>query len=365
MRHRFHSICPYFAMFPESFVEHWIRRLVPKNTAVLDPFCGRGTTPFQALLMGRRAYACDTNPVAYCVTRAKTNAPSARALTVRIKQLQGAFRRNEVKAELKALPPFFDLAFHKDTLSQILHLRQNLRWLESNVDCMLAAIILGSLHGESHKSSNYLSNRMPRTISSKPAYSIRFWQERKLMPTFRDVFSILNRMVQFRYASPVPKRSAQVFWSDMRYLPRLLRGVGTPIRYVITSPPYLDVTNFAEDQWLRLWFLGHDPKPTYGKISPDDRHSSEKKYWEMIGDFWLSLGNILEDEGQVVMRIGAKGKPEAEITSRLLEATIRSGRRVQLAGHPAMSSIERRQTGAFRPGSKGCLYEFDYHFLVS
>ena len=23
----------------------------------------------------------------------------------------------------------------------------------------------------------------------------------------------------------------------------------------ITSPPYLDTTNYREDQWLRLWFL--------------------------------------------------------------------------------------------------------------
>ena len=37
-----------------------------------DPFCGRGTTPFQSLLMGRTAIACDVNPVAYCITRAKT-----------------------------------------------------------------------------------------------------------------------------------------------------------------------------------------------------------------------------------------------------------------------------------------------------
>ena len=25
MRHRFHALCPYFAMFPESFAEYWIK----------------------------------------------------------------------------------------------------------------------------------------------------------------------------------------------------------------------------------------------------------------------------------------------------------------------------------------------------
>lgn len=76
MRHPFHAICPYFAMFPESFPERWIEELTEPGDVVLDPFCGRGTTPFQALLMGRHAIASDINPVAYCVTRAKLRAPA-------------------------------------------------------------------------------------------------------------------------------------------------------------------------------------------------------------------------------------------------------------------------------------------------
>ena len=72
-RHRFHSLCPYFAMFPERFAETWISRLTKPGDRVLDPFCGRGTTPFQSVLMGREAIACDINPVASCVSKAKTN----------------------------------------------------------------------------------------------------------------------------------------------------------------------------------------------------------------------------------------------------------------------------------------------------
>ena len=54
MRHRFHSICPYFAMFPESFAEYWIAALTKPSDLVLDPFSGRGTTATCALLMDRR-----------------------------------------------------------------------------------------------------------------------------------------------------------------------------------------------------------------------------------------------------------------------------------------------------------------------
>ena len=60
-RHRFHALCPYFAMFPETFVATWVDRLTRKGDVVLDPFCGRGTAPFQSLLMDRGSVGCDIN----------------------------------------------------------------------------------------------------------------------------------------------------------------------------------------------------------------------------------------------------------------------------------------------------------------
>ena len=44
MRHPLHSICPYFAMFPEGFVLEQLYAYTRPNDVVLDPFCGRGTT---------------------------------------------------------------------------------------------------------------------------------------------------------------------------------------------------------------------------------------------------------------------------------------------------------------------------------
>ena len=75
-RHRFHALCPYFAMFPESFAEYWIKRLTTPNDTVLDPFSGRGTTALTALLCGRHAISSDVNDVEFGslgnTTRAET-----------------------------------------------------------------------------------------------------------------------------------------------------------------------------------------------------------------------------------------------------------------------------------------------------
>src|SRR5438445_8618961 len=116
MRHRFHALCSYFAMFPEIFAAQWIERLTKVGDTVLDPFCGRGTLPFQALLMGRHSIGCDTNPVAYCISRAKTNAPSFDRVMDRIAQLERGFSSKRVQTEVERLPPFFNYAYHRRTL---------------------------------------------------------------------------------------------------------------------------------------------------------------------------------------------------------------------------------------------------------
>jgi hypothetical protein len=362
-RHRFHAICPYFAMFPETFVADWIGRLCRKDDTVLDPFCGRGTAPFQALLMGRSAIGCDINPVAFCITRAKTNAPSVSAVHRRITLLENGYRSHEWEGRRRKLPPFFHKAYAPETLRQVLYLREALTWRQSRSDCMVAAIALGALHGESNKSPSYLSNQMPRTISTKPNYSVRFWEKHGYTAPHRDAFDLLRKRTDYRYESSPPESSANVFNADMRELPRLLRDSRTPIRCAITSPPYLDVTSFEEDQWLRLWFLGGPPRPTYRQVSRDDRYEDLASYWGMIADLWRVLGCVLCPRADVVIRIGGKGVTPEQLVNGLVATSAFSKREALLAYHE-VSSIKRRQTDSFRPGSKGCSFEVDCHFQL-
>src|SRR5262249_48293692 len=161
-RHRFHAICPYFAMFPESFAEQWNDRLTKPGDVVLDPFSGRGTTATCALLMERRVIACDVNDVAYCLTRAKTNAPSLLTLKRRLTVLEAGFDWSEWKSSVRQSAEFFHYAFQPRTLAQLLYLRHTLKWKRSRCDGMIAALALGSLHGEMDKSPSYFSNQMPR-----------------------------------------------------------------------------------------------------------------------------------------------------------------------------------------------------------
>ena len=361
MRHRFHSLCPYFAMFPESFVEEWITRLTEPGDTVLDPFSGRGTTALTALLCGRKAISSDVNDVAVCLTKAKTTPPPLSRLKTRLTQLQKDFNPPKWRRAARAAEEFFMHAYAPATLAQLLYLRERLNWQESRVDNMIAALTLGSLHGET-TSTRYLSNQMPRTISTKPRYSVKFWKDRKLVAPLRNAFTLLGEMAEFRYASQPPKGDSIVLHTDMRNLPRAIDRLEIDsIRCAVTSPPYLNVTSFEEDQWLRLWFLGGPTHPKKGIMSRDDRHVTADNYWSFIGDMWRSLGAVMGERSHVVVRIGSRRISPDFLKRRLTACAQFSGRRVKLINH-RVSKIKGRQTDAFRPGTTGCVVELDCHF---
>lgn len=331
---------------------------------LLDPFCGRGTLPFQALLTGRRAVGCDVNPEAHCVTRAKTSAPSLPIVRRRLAALEAAYAPPAWETERRRLPQFFGAAYRPETLRQLLFLRRHLKWQRSDTDSMIAAVVLGALHGESERSPSFLSNQMPHTISTKPEYSVRYWRRHGFKAPRRDVFDLARVHLSFRYATAPPNGRGIALRMDMRDLPRVAAGLPGPIRTVITSPPYLDVTRFEEDQWLRLWFLGGPPRPSYGRVSRDDRHSSAEGYWSLIADFWRMLGLVLAPRANVVVRLGAVRSSPEQLVRALAGAAVASRRKVGLAFHE-VTQIKKRQTPVFRPGARGCTVEVDCHFTVA
>lgn len=361
MRHRFHSICPYFAMFPEQFAEHWIERCTKPGQTVMDPFSGRGTAPFQALLMGRNTIASDVNPVAFVLSSAKVDSPVQKSVYRRIQELEDRFVPDEFEMERAALPTFFKRAFYHSTLRQMLFLRRNLNWKTSRVDRFITALALGALHGEMTKAASYFSNQMPRTISTKPEYSLKFWRTRGLWPKQRDVFSILHKKAAFRFESPRPDLRGKAYLSDIRSLRSVALDAESSVDCVITSPPYLDVTNFEEDQWLRLWFLGGVAEPTCNIYSRDNRYRSSSNYWSFLCDSWRALRPFLAKRSTFVCRIGGLGVvPEAIKTSLSASMQFLSNR--WELREWTVSDLTRRQTDVFRPGSVGCRFEIDFCF---
>lgn len=362
MRHRFHALCPYFAMFPESFVSRHLSKC-ERGAVVFDPFCGRGTTVLEALLQNYKAGGIDISPVAACISRAKANAPSFPRLISRLNDLERRYAKSRNGGKGAQRPEFFRWCFNAETYRQLIFLRSNLRWRASRVDCFIAALALWSLHGESHRSPNYFSNRMPRTISTKPEYSVRWWRRHQYRPPPRNVFEILARMARRRYVSVPPPLRAKIAETNARLAHKAFPELAGRVALVITSPPYLDVTNYQEDQWLRLWFLGGTSYPKIER-DRDDRHTSAERYWAFLTECWRGVAPLLKPDAKVVVRIGGKYLRPDSVREKLHHTLcVGLNRRVTLLSHE-MSAMRGGQRRTFHSNSRGLTREFDFVFAI-
>ena len=260
---------------------------------------------------------------------------------------------------------FFRACFHETTLQHLLFLRETLDWQNSRVDRFIAAIILGALHGESHKTSNCLSNRMPRTISTKPDYSVRWWSEKGLTPPERDAFAIAGTLADYRLASERPSLRGSARLRDARDAERAFPTLKNQVKLIVTSPPYLDTTDYSEDQWLRLWFLGGPERPLITK-NRDDRHTSASLYWKFLKEAWAGCANLIGMDAVVVIRIGGVKLSKVDLFEGVLLSLRQgfAGRKVTALHAGVTTEIKNRQTNVFRPGTRQARYEHDFAFSI-
>jgi hypothetical protein len=310
--------------------------------------------------MNRRSAGTDINPVAACIAGAKAEPPGLLETLSRVDELQSAY----LEPHFGDLGEFFSRCFHEKTLKQVVYLRTHLDWQNDPIDRFIAAMALGALHGESHRSKLCFSNRMPRTISTKPDYSVRWWTSRNLVAPDRDVFSILKQLTKFRLDKGRPERSGRVVLADAREASRVHPDLAGQVRLVVTSPPYVNVTDYAEDQWLRLWFLGGEPRPK-ARSYMDDRHTQLNAYWAFLTEAWAGLRDLLAPNSTIVIRIGGKVGLDALSSglSRSLTDGL-AGLAVSAVGNINTTELRNRQTNAFRPGTQAGV-EHDFIFEIS
>ena len=81
-------------------------------------------------------------------------------------------------------------------------------------------------------------------------------------------------------------------------------GNGT-VDLVVTSPPFLDIVQYAGDNWLRCWFAGIDPATV-----AIDIHKTEEAWTLMVTRVLREQARILRSGGHVAFEVGEvrKGK---------------------------------------------------------
>lgn len=299
-RARLNNICPYFTMFPLDFPYSKLLK-ARFGDIVLDPFCGRGTTLYAARMLGLVAHGIDSNPVASAISRAKIVQTTTEAV---LQELANILESN-ISFDIPK-GRFWELAYHEKTLEQICKVRQALlERCDTSERIVLRAVLLGALHGplpKNLKNAGYLSNQMPRTYSSKPRYSVNYWEKNNYHPCEIPVTEIVKRRVE-RYLKNAPScpEGGTVRQGDARDFSSY-KGINN-VKWIITSPPYYGLNTYITDQWLRYWFVGGPDWPHYEGNKQIEQGSPEE-FALALSKVWDNCAKVCASGAVMYIRFG-------------------------------------------------------------
>lgn len=297
--HSLHEIS-YRACFKPQLPRFFISRLTRESDLVYDPFMGRGTTVIEAALLNRTPVGCDINPLSCVLTAPRLDPPEAVEIAKRLQAVDLA-KPVETSEELLVF-------YHPETLRAITNLRGYILKKEKEgdldrIDAWIRMVATNRLTGHSKGFFSVYTLPPNQAVSADAQRKIN--GKRAQTPPLRDVKEIvykksrsllskLNRSEVNFLRALAPKTVLITASSD--HTPEIEDNT---ISLVVTSPPFLDIVAYAQDNWLRCWFNGIDA----GKVSI--WHFSKPGDWQKkMADCFKELKRVLVPGGYAAFEVG-------------------------------------------------------------
>lgn len=302
--HSLHEIS-YRACFKPQLPHFFITRLTKPGDRVFDPFAGRGTTAVEAALLGRRVAANDVNPLSAILARPRIEPPALVEVRERLAAIDFAHAPAAAATD-PDLSPFY----HPQTERQIRALRHYLnerrsRDEEDGVDRWLRMVATNRLTG--HSPGFFSVYTLPPNQATTPSRQREINAKRGQEPPFRDVPAIiLKKSAQLLSGlDETQRRRLCELAEDAWFLNQRAQDLaGIPdecMQLTVTSPPFLDVVQYSEDNWLRCWFNGIDATAVASQMSV----SRSLEVWrEEMAASLRELFRITRKGGYVAFEVG-------------------------------------------------------------
>jgi hypothetical protein len=164
------------------------------------------------------------------------------------------------------------------------------------VDDWIRMVALNRLSG--HSPGFFSGRTMPPNQAVSVAAQRRLNARAGLEPPPRDVARLILRKSRGLLADGVPPAHppARLTVGPAAATPALAAG---SVALVVTSPPFLDVVQYADDNWLRCWFAAIDPAAV-----PIVLHRSEAAWTAMVRAVLAEQARILRPGGHVAFEVG-------------------------------------------------------------
>ncbi|MDP7691068.1 MAG: DNA methyltransferase [Vicinamibacterales bacterium] len=290
----------YRACFKPQLVDFFVQRLTEPGEVVYDPFMGRGTTLVEAALRDRTVAGCDVNPLSRVLTKPRLAPPTLEQVSDRLH----AIDLTDGVCDREGL----DVFFHSDTLKTICALRSYLRKRQisgkmDTVDEWIEMVAVNRLTG--HSRGFFSVYTLPPNQAVSIASQRKINARRGQTPPARDVVQLILKKSKslLRDCDHATRRrlaghagGAQLLVRASSRTPELQ---SSSVHLVVTSPPFLDVVDYATDNWLRCWFCGIEADTVPITIA------RKLDTWRAaMTDVFAELRRVLVPGGHVAFEVG-------------------------------------------------------------
>jgi hypothetical protein len=292
--HSIHEVS-YRACFKPQLPEFFIKRLTKPGEGVHDPFMGRGTTPVQAALMGRRPLANDINPLSVLLTRPRLKPPALHQIACKLASVPWD-REVEVREDLLAF-------YHSETLRELTLLRD---WLLEKapledeapdaVTDWIRMVAVNRLTGHSPGFFSVYTLPPNQAVSVEAQRKIN--EKRNQLPPRREVAKLILKKSKSLLADGAVGEHPPAILSTSS-ASNSARIPDAAAALVVTSPPFLDIVQYADDNWLRCWFAGIDFSEV--RIA---MHRTEAAWTEMVRNVLVEQARIVRSGGHIAFEVG-------------------------------------------------------------
>jgi len=318
--HSLHEVS-YRACFKPSLPAFFIERLSKPRDRVFDPFMGRGTTPLEALLRGRIGCGNDVNPLSAILVRPRLQPPALSRIDRRLAEIDLRYDG--------PLDEDLTVFFHPDTLRELHALRDYLLRRDTTgeldvVDDWIRMVAINRLTGHSPGFFSVYTLPPNQAVSIEAQRKIN--AKRKQAPTPRDVKMILRKK------SAALQKDVHPLWQNEAHVlaPEAVLTTGpaahvpelkdASVQLVVTSPPFLDVVQYANDNWLRCWFAGVSASEV-----PITMARTVEAWQQAMGEVFTELFRIVKPGGCVAFEVGEVRRGKVKLEEAVIPAAAAAG----------------------------------------
>ena len=316
----------YRACFKPQLPKYFIDKYTKEGELVYDPFGGRGTTAIEAALLGRNFITNDINPLSTLFVIGRLNPPSIEEIHDRL--------YSEINSDTEVDKIDLSMFYEYETFKEINDLRNYFikKKLNSydNIDHWIKMVATNRLTG--HSKGFFSVYTLPPNQATSAKRQIQINLKRNQTPEYKDTKEIiikkskqLLRNISEQQIKNLDKvRPASLILQTDASITKQIPSKSVTL--TVTSPPFLDIVNYAQDNWLRCWFNDIDLENLAKKITM----SKNIEDWSAkMSSVFKELNRVSKAKGVVAFEVGEIRNGKIKLEDHIIPIAENSGFKIK------------------------------------